>query len=111
MCCFHVVDLLFFKQKTAYEMRSSDWSSDVCSSDLAERRARRGAVTGVEARFVDAGIMDGDLGAIDADRRHVAAHRFGDGEQTGGLRSGLDHLRSGCGIMAEMADVGAARLG
>src|SRR3546814_6608899 len=27
--------LLFFKQKTAYEMRISDWSSDVCSSDLA----------------------------------------------------------------------------
>src|SRR3546814_3239556 len=27
----------FFKQKTAYEMRISDWSSDVCSSDLAER--------------------------------------------------------------------------
>src|SRR3546814_3348230 len=26
--------LLFFKQKTAYEMRISDWSSDVCSSDL-----------------------------------------------------------------------------
>src|SRR3546814_10434594 len=26
---------LFFKQKTAYEMRISDWSSDVCSSDLA----------------------------------------------------------------------------
>src|SRR3546814_9110141 len=25
----------FFKQKTAYEMRISDWSSDVCSSDLA----------------------------------------------------------------------------
>src|SRR3546814_7644447 len=32
----------FFKQKTAYEMRISDWSSDVCSSDLciAERRAK-----------------------------------------------------------------------
>src|SRR3546814_19153107 len=26
--------LFYFKQKTAYEMRSSDWSSDVCSSDL-----------------------------------------------------------------------------
>src|SRR3546814_1755061 len=26
--------LFFFKQKTAYEMRISDWSSDVCSSDL-----------------------------------------------------------------------------
>src|SRR3546814_15012340 len=28
--------LVFFKQKTAYEMRISDWSSDVCSSDLIE---------------------------------------------------------------------------
>src|SRR3546814_1693582 len=28
----------FFKQKTAYEMRISDWSSDVCSSDLIGRR-------------------------------------------------------------------------
>src|SRR3546814_2198713 len=31
---FHV--LFFFKQKTAYDMRISDWSSDVCSSDLWE---------------------------------------------------------------------------
>src|SRR3546814_6406070 len=30
-----VIVLFFFKQKTAYEMRISDWSSDVCSSDLA----------------------------------------------------------------------------
>src|SRR3546814_4212895 len=30
----------FFKQKTAYEMRISDWSSDVCSSDLVTRLAR-----------------------------------------------------------------------
>src|SRR3546814_8709519 len=30
---------VFFKQKTAYEMRISDWSSDVCSSDLAQRKA------------------------------------------------------------------------
>src|SRR3546814_5939723 len=29
-----VVFFFFFKQKTAYEMRISDWSSDVCSSDL-----------------------------------------------------------------------------
>src|SRR3546814_10500481 len=32
----------FFKQKTAYEMRISDWSSDVCSSDLY--RPKRGIV-------------------------------------------------------------------
>src|SRR3546814_13295425 len=31
----HVFLFFFFKQKTAYEMRISDWSSDVCSSDLA----------------------------------------------------------------------------
>src|SRR3546814_1928528 len=30
--------IFFFKQKTAYEMRISDWSSDVCSSDLAAPR-------------------------------------------------------------------------
>src|SRR3546814_4970152 len=34
------VCLVFFKQKTAYEMRISDWSSDVCSSDLKGSRAR-----------------------------------------------------------------------
>src|SRR3546814_12588541 len=34
--------IFFFKQKTAYEMRISDWSSDVCSSDLSRRwRCRR----------------------------------------------------------------------
>src|SRR3546814_10532236 len=44
--CFFIVSVLwrclyyghfffFFKQKTAYEMRISDWSSDVCSSDLS----------------------------------------------------------------------------
>src|SRR3546814_8516955 len=32
-CSTHVI-VFFFKQKTAYEMRISDWSSDVCSSDL-----------------------------------------------------------------------------
>src|SRR3546814_4613009 len=31
---FFVCVFFFFKQKTAYEMRISDWSSDVCSSDL-----------------------------------------------------------------------------
>src|SRR3546814_3994425 len=33
----------FFKQKTAYEMRISDWSSDVCSSDLPNRAGHRAA--------------------------------------------------------------------
>src|SRR3546814_3179231 len=37
--------ICFFKEKTAYEMRISDWSSDVCSSDLA--RPLRGLARGV----------------------------------------------------------------
>src|SRR3546814_7812913 len=32
--CGYYIFFFFFKQKTAYEMRISDWSSDVCSSDL-----------------------------------------------------------------------------
>src|SRR3546814_8648928 len=38
------LSLFFFKQKTAYEMRISDWSSDVCSSDLglAHQQVRLG---------------------------------------------------------------------
>src|SRR3546814_8913196 len=38
MCLFRFLCFFFFKQKTAYEMRISDWSSDVCSSDLLPRR-------------------------------------------------------------------------
>src|SRR3546814_7643295 len=42
----------FFKQKTAYEMRISDWSSDVCSSDLlGERRIKRVAQSLSGQRF------------------------------------------------------------
>src|SRR3546814_13096024 len=33
--CVHYLVFFFYKQKPAYEVRISDWSSDVCSSDLA----------------------------------------------------------------------------
>src|SRR3546814_6618929 len=54
----------FFKQKTAYEMRISDWSSDVCSSDLtvvvgvviAALVARRWRAAGVGALAVAAAV-------------------------------------------------------
>src|SRR3546814_8028051 len=38
-----LVGFFLFKQKTAYEMRISDWSSDVCSSDLLEAALKAGA--------------------------------------------------------------------
>src|SRR3546814_9960362 len=42
MVLFDVFVFFFFKQKTAYEMRISDWSSDVCSSDLPAPRETQG---------------------------------------------------------------------
>src|SRR3546814_17134605 len=62
--CVFVV--FFFKQKTAYEMRISDWSSDVCSSDLLAVVQRLGDSGGeVEPRH----LLVTDLG--------VQAHEFG----------------------------------
>src|SRR3546814_3012809 len=41
----YCIVFVFFKQKTAYEMRISDWSSDVCSSDLPACRRGRDQLT------------------------------------------------------------------
>src|SRR3546814_20624591 len=59
-CCF-----FFFKQKTAYEMRISDWSSDVCSSDLGITLfcESRDLQPGAAAFFVGGG-MAGDSNTI-----------------------------------------------
>src|SRR3546814_17803207 len=86
--------LFFFKQKTAYEMRISDWSSDVCSSDLVLRfelgQLDRGPQQSDAATRHDAfldrgagrveGVVDAVLalfhldlgGPADADHRHAA---------------------------------------
>src|SRR3546814_9185121 len=49
-CVFFPIVCFFFKQKTAYEMRISDWSSDVCSSDLCLAHQSSG---GLSRRIVD----------------------------------------------------------
>src|SRR3546814_2708287 len=55
----YVSFFFFFKQKTAYEMRISDWSSDVCSSDLDGLYrllpVRRGVADILAARPLDGG--------------------------------------------------------
>src|SRR3546814_8176154 len=65
---FGVFCFFFFKQKTAYEMRISDWSSDVCSSDLrcthpcCSVRAMAGVAGGGSvARGKDAGKRDAEI--------------------------------------------------
>src|SRR3546814_4424580 len=57
LCSCDVFIFFFFKQKTAYEMRISDWSSDVCSSDLEILQLGRQAEAMEEAED-----QDGDLG-------------------------------------------------
>src|SRR3546814_5884236 len=51
--------IFFFKQKTAYEMRISDWSSDVCSSDLKGAPAPSGHGTAVASLIVGDGKVKG----------------------------------------------------
>src|SRR3546814_9806694 len=68
--------LFFFKQKPAYEMRISDWSSDVCSSDL--RRGQRQALAATPAQI---GIAAGDphrLGDLLSRIVEKSAHRRND---------------------------------
>src|SRR5216117_4579581 len=64
----------FFKQKTAYEIRKGDWSSDVCSSDLHPPRAARGgagvfaaARPGVPAGAKRAPDRSGQAGSSEAE--------------------------------------------
>src|SRR3546814_5288440 len=85
------MSFFFFKQKTAYEMRISDWSSDVCSSDLVaalpdladERRrqvvAQPVAALGENLRLVGPDLLVqlaqrrflGGLAGVDAALRHL----------------------------------------
>src|SRR3546814_9362369 len=52
------VDFFFFKQKTAYEMRISDWSSDVCSSDLFSAAEKAALAIAEAMSFTPATITD-----------------------------------------------------
>src|SRR3546814_2837696 len=101
--------VFFFKQKTAYEMRISDWSSDVCSSDLppgdalssvpkagieslGRAIAKEEGRFGIRANMVAPGIIDAGLGAAflkdlynpdiwETQRQRTALRRFGTGEE------------------------------
>src|SRR3546814_5256202 len=79
--CFLLM-FFFFKQKTAYEMRISDWSSDVCSSDLVLHDSRRGGL----AVAMLLGQGEGGRGAV----RQGDLHRIGKlaGDQRGEGRLG-----------------------
>src|SRR3546814_17296978 len=62
----------FFRQRTAYDMRISDWSSDVCSSDVLRRDAERRK----PCRVADAGALQDRRRAERTRREHGFAAAF-----------------------------------
>src|SRR3546814_5425282 len=70
--------LFFFKQKTAYEMRISDWSSDVCSSDLSNQPFPRPGLPLGPAPMTDGPTVTlaADFPAITLDDVRAAADRI-----------------------------------
>src|SRR3546814_1528849 len=86
---------VFFKQKTAYDMRISDWSSDVCSYDLLRDAARilkgRKVAPGVRAM-----ISPGSSGVRRAAEAEGIDRIF--------IEAGFEWRRSGCSLCLAMND-------
>src|SRR3546814_4346271 len=82
-----VFGFFFFKQKTAYEMRISDWSSDVCSSDLSTHVTSKRPVFGLAGGVQRSGslfigtayLSPADRAGGDERRQLILAPRDGDG--------------------------------
>src|SRR3546814_2367871 len=90
--------VFFFKQKTAYEMRISDWSSDVCSSDLCgqarlrldQRRAQRHLGCIMSENAPDSLIPYDEI--VQEALRAVVGRVLGEIERTGGDLPGSHHF-------------------
>src|SRR3546814_21134335 len=71
-----MLSLFFFKQKTAYEMRISDWNSDVCSSDLPPSRIEMAGSFGNEMTGLITPLrpfgLDATAAFVDENRYHQA---------------------------------------
>src|SRR3546814_14644172 len=76
----------FFKQKTAYEMRIGDWSSDVCSSDLSAIACRFARQLAADLAARDVTVVSGLARGVDT-AAHIGA--LG-GATVGVLGSGID---------------------
>src|SRR3546814_4561597 len=95
LCCSYLC-FFFFEQKTAYELRISDWSSDVCSSDLGETLTVvpfAGSNGGVPVRrdFIELSVLPSYQGlALEPRSDNLEIRRFPRGVEIGtpnGMRS------------------------
>src|SRR3546814_6181095 len=78
----------FFKQKTAYEMRISDWSSDVCSSDLVAK-IHPGSFRLDEHLRERGGIAEAEVEPLPRDRKDAVRRITDQRQQFGGDRRGV----------------------
>src|SRR3546814_2178742 len=85
----------FFKQKTAYEMRISDWSSDVCSSDLGAKALNAFIVETPELALAAAKAADADRAA-------------GTLKALSGVPIGMKDLFATNGVQTTAAKIGSA---
>src|SRR3546814_1131055 len=95
---FVLACVLFFKQKTAYEMRISDGSSDVCSSDLSRSMPLASAMRAVSG-----------LTLIRSDR--LARGNTGSGPGAGAGAAGLVITAAGGALAATVSGPGCGRMG
>src|SRR3546814_6628439 len=105
LCGFFIfIYFFFFKQKTAYEMRISDWSSDVCSSDLPHRPAvAQGAVQSGQKPVVPVARIGGAVVAVDV---RVGAGGLRPQVLAGaGARAGEAASRTARGVLADRKSV------
>src|SRR3546814_2306133 len=101
-----VVNCCFFKQNTAYEMRISDWSSDVCSSDLLMNvfeKVRSEYVDKVDDKTLIQGAINGMLASLDPHSSFLDERDFTN------LRTQTDGAYGGLGLTVTMED-GAVKL-
>src|SRR5213596_43145 len=95
----------FFKQKTAYEIRPCDWSSDVCSSDLEVMKERGYPTDDFEQRAADISVEHPELV-----ERYRTAHGIAQSNERGqasteDLRQSVRHYRA---LFDELLGGGAA---
>src|SRR3546814_14918655 len=117
--------VFFFKQKTAYEMRISDWSSDVCSSELLGQfgqpavvdrrdaaRCRRRDVGGERRtwRFAEASLGLADRQEL-GQRRHGIQHAARAPQYGAGVAVLCTAQASGCTRKEPLAAVGGGTAG
>src|SRR3546814_13589303 len=100
--CFY-----FFKQKTAYEMRISDWSSDVCSSDLPPERTARAELAAAAAAEP---VRDRDQIGAQLGRGRIRRAFVGDMAGGGLAREMRSEERRGGKDVSVRVDLGGRRL-